>query len=45
MSVGWKWFSFVETVELLVVGEVERQSCVETVSAALEELQRCLEGP
>ena len=28
-------------VESLVVGEVERQSCIETVSAALEELQRC----
>eukprot|EP01048_Picozoa_sp_COSAG05_P005418 COSAG05_NODE_321_length_11453_cov_62.107539_2_plen_2300_part_00 len=29
------------SVELLVVGEVERQGCIETVSAALEELQRC----
>eukprot|EP01048_Picozoa_sp_COSAG05_P020286 COSAG05_NODE_3408_length_2082_cov_4.481594_1_plen_424_part_00 len=30
------------SVESLVVGEVERQSCVETVSAALEELQKLI---
>ena len=29
------------TVESMVVGEVERESCLETVSEALDELQRC----
>ena len=31
-------------VESLVVGAVERQSCLDTVSEALDELQRCSDG-